>query len=335
VSVTTTSLSNGVVGAAYSQTLNASGGTPPYGIWTVSAGTLPPGLTLNASTGVVSGTPTTAVGSPFGFSVTVKDSAGNASPAQSLSIAIATGVSVPTFTISVGAQPQTITDQPGLTLNLSPGYPLPLDAQFALSFVPDAAGLPTNTYMPNGSYRGAALQFASGGTSTSVTIPANSPSWPLPAVQVGDVAGVITVKLTSLSVSGGGPALQMPTSAPFATITVPRLAPVITAGSVRLTNVTTSGFTVEVMASSTPRDLTSATITFAAASGAQLNGSSFTVQLGATATTWFASAPGQAAGGAFDLQIPFPFSGAASAIGSVSVTLTNSVGVSLVSSGGM
>ncbi len=48
---------SGVVGAAYSDTLTAAGGTTPY-TWSISAGTLPAGLTLNASTGVVSGTPT-------------------------------------------------------------------------------------------------------------------------------------------------------------------------------------------------------------------------------------------------------------------------------------
>ena len=55
-------------------------------------GALPPGLTLNAASGVISGTPTTATGSPFGFSVTVSDSAKNTSAPQALSIAIGTAV---------------------------------------------------------------------------------------------------------------------------------------------------------------------------------------------------------------------------------------------------
>jgi len=99
--VTTNSLPNGEVGLAYSQTLQATGGTPPYGSWTVSKGALPPGLSLNASTGVISGTPATITGSPFAFSVTVEDSVGNISPAKALSIAIGE-VTVTTNTLPGG-----------------------------------------------------------------------------------------------------------------------------------------------------------------------------------------------------------------------------------------
>ena len=46
----TTSIPSGQVGVAYATTLLASGGTTPYS-WTVSSGTLPAGMTLNAATG--------------------------------------------------------------------------------------------------------------------------------------------------------------------------------------------------------------------------------------------------------------------------------------------
>jgi uncharacterized protein (TIGR03437 family) len=90
LTITTTTLPTGTLGLAYSQTLTATGGTPPYSNWTVTSGSLPPGLTLTAATGVISGTPTTATGSPFTFSVTVSDSANSTSPAKSLSIAVST-----------------------------------------------------------------------------------------------------------------------------------------------------------------------------------------------------------------------------------------------------
>jgi uncharacterized protein (TIGR03437 family) len=66
-------LPDGKVNTAYSLSLTASGGTPPYSNWTISSGTLPPGLTLS-SAGVLSGTATTA--GICSFTVQASDSAG-------------------------------------------------------------------------------------------------------------------------------------------------------------------------------------------------------------------------------------------------------------------
>ena len=68
LAITTASLPAGTVNAAYSQTLAATGGTTPYS-WSVSAGTLPAGLSLSAA-GVLGGTPTTAGTSNFTVQVT-------------------------------------------------------------------------------------------------------------------------------------------------------------------------------------------------------------------------------------------------------------------------
>src|SRR5215831_11154314 len=62
LSITTSSLPNGQIGIAYVATLAASGGTPPYN-WTLSTGALPTGLSLNAISGAITGTPTTAANS--------------------------------------------------------------------------------------------------------------------------------------------------------------------------------------------------------------------------------------------------------------------------------
>ena len=78
----------GTVGTAYSQTLSASGGAPPYHNWVLASGALPPGLTLDANAATITGVPTSAAGSPYAFTVMLLDSAGNPSTAGSFSIAI-------------------------------------------------------------------------------------------------------------------------------------------------------------------------------------------------------------------------------------------------------
>jgi hypothetical protein len=69
--VTTSSLPAGTAGTAYSAALKASGGKAPY-TWSISTASLPPGLQLAASTGAITGTPTTA--GTYAFTVKVADS---------------------------------------------------------------------------------------------------------------------------------------------------------------------------------------------------------------------------------------------------------------------
>jgi hypothetical protein len=87
VQITTASLSGGQANSPYGATLSASGGTTPY-TWSLASGSLPAGLTLNASTGQIGGTPTQAGTSSF--TVQVKDSTPPPQTAtKSLSITIA------------------------------------------------------------------------------------------------------------------------------------------------------------------------------------------------------------------------------------------------------
>lgn len=79
--ITAESLPDGEVGTAYSQTLTATGDTPIT--WSVS-GTLPAGLSLDAATGIISGTPTTEKTSTF--TVTATNDSGSDSKEYTLTI---------------------------------------------------------------------------------------------------------------------------------------------------------------------------------------------------------------------------------------------------------
>ena len=102
LTVTTATLPAAVMGTAYSQTLQAAGGVTPY-TWSVPPGTLPAGLTLNSSTGVISGTPTGLVTGTIPFTVTVTDveTPTHATTPAALSIA----VSAPTLSVTTSSLP--------------------------------------------------------------------------------------------------------------------------------------------------------------------------------------------------------------------------------------
>jgi hypothetical protein len=95
--ITTTDLVDGVVGDFYSQTLVATGVPTPD--WTLT-GTLPGGLTFDAPSGVISGTPT-APGTAT-FTVTAANGIGT-DATQSLSIRVWPESSISTLTLDDGA----------------------------------------------------------------------------------------------------------------------------------------------------------------------------------------------------------------------------------------
>jgi hypothetical protein len=86
ISTAAGALAAGTVGSAYSATLTGTGGVTPYS-WAVTTGSLPAGLTLGASSGTISGTPTTAGNSSF--TVTLTDS-GSLTATANYTIAVST-----------------------------------------------------------------------------------------------------------------------------------------------------------------------------------------------------------------------------------------------------
>lgn len=230
---------------------------------------------------------------------------------------------VPTISLTgmTPTNPPTQLTNVGVALNTA--TPTSLTGTLTLSFQSSAAGTPEGYIDPG-------TQFAAGGTTINFTIPAGAAIATLPqsgAIQQGTTAGTIIVTLTNLI--AGTATVAIPQPNPSLSVTVQPIAPVITPGSGTITGLSSTGFNVELDAYSTPRDLANATFTFQAASGAQLNGADPSpVPLSGVAPAWFSSSSGLQSGGSFHLKVPFTFSGDTSALSSVTVTLSNSVGPS-------
>jgi len=111
--ITTLTTFSGTVGQAYSQTFTASGGTPPY-TWKIASGSVG-ALTLNGSTGVLSGTPQAA--GVLSFTIQVTDSAG-ATAQQAFSITVA----LPQLTLTV------VSSLPSGTVGIAYSQKLPVTA---------------------------------------------------------------------------------------------------------------------------------------------------------------------------------------------------------------
>jgi hypothetical protein len=98
LTIDTSTLPVGTVGASYSASLQASGGSGTYQ-WSVTAGQLPPGLSLGSS-GALTGTPTTA--GTFGFTASVLSGTQNVQRAVSITIG-GSGLTIDTSVLPGGA----------------------------------------------------------------------------------------------------------------------------------------------------------------------------------------------------------------------------------------
>lgn len=98
---------------AYSQQLTATGGTAPYKAWAITSGSLPGGLTLNTTSGVISGTPNIA--GTFTFTVRVTDTL-NFTATKSLSISTGSPPNAPTNLRVTATTPGTLPNTATVTL---------------------------------------------------------------------------------------------------------------------------------------------------------------------------------------------------------------------------
>jgi len=301
------SLPAGTLAGAYSVTLAAIGGAPPY-TWSVISGTLPAGVTLSAG-GQLSGSPATA--GTFSFTLQVSDSFGATATASYALVVELPPAPVASLTgLADTVEPL---QQPRIELALAAGYPVPITGQVTLSFEPDAVVGGDDP----------AVQFSTGGRVANFGIPANAVraqfATPDLALQTGSVAGVIRL---SVSMQAAGVPLTPP---PARAVRIPRAAPVIR--SLRVTR-TPNGLEATIIGLATPREITEAVFRFIPAADANLQTTQLTVPLGDAARRWYQDTASAPFGSQFRLTQPFTIQGDASAVRSVSVTLSNSQGAS-------
>lgn len=204
LTITTTSpLPPATVGANYALTLTATGGTGSY-TWSITAGSLPAGLTLNAATGMISGQPTTAGAATF--TATVTDSAmaavsqafaltinpaltittssplpgGTVGMSYSQALTATGGSGVYTWSVIVGSLPSglslaaatgVISGQPtaavvaNFTIQVTDSNSVTASKAFSLTIVNPPPSL--QTLAPNSGYQGLSLQVAITGSYTN------------------------------------------------------------------------------------------------------------------------------------------------------------------------
>lgn len=206
ISLPATSLAGGTLGSPYSASITAaSGGTAPYS-YAVTAGALPGGLSINAASGAITGTPS-ALGT-FNFSVTATDSSTGTGPftaTQSYSITV---IDVPPVANAVSVTVAYNSSSNPVTLNITGGAP----TSVAIATPPTngtASAIGTSiTYTPTTGYAGSdSFTYTatnSGGTSAPATVSVTVNDPVITITPSGSLSATIAVAYSQTFTFNGG-----------------------------------------------------------------------------------------------------------------------------------
>src|SRR6185312_5980448 len=196
ITIKTTSLAAGTSGAAYSQTLSASGGTPAYS-WSISSGSLPAGLSL-ASSGVISGTPSASGTATF---VAIVHDSGN--PVQTQSATLSISVAPPQLKVTTTSFAQGTSGQPySGTLQATGGTP---SYRWSIASGNLPAGLALNN--TTGAISGTPISSGTAAFTAAVTDTTNQTASALVTINITAPRLAITA-LTPVSATAGTPYSQ-------------------------------------------------------------------------------------------------------------------------------
>jgi large repetitive protein len=260
--ITTTSLPGGTAGQPYNERVRSTGGIGQLA-WSVSAGSLPPGLTLDPSGGTISGTPTR--GGSFTFTVKITDSVGQ-SDTQDLSINV-TPLSITTTSLPSGSigqvYNQTVQTNGGvapLNFSISQGsLPAGLNVNQSTGVISGTPNLPGGTSSFTVRVQDAGGQSATQALSITINIPVP------PSITTTTLPGGTVGKLynQSLQATGGTGALTWS----LASGSLPAALSLSPAGVISGTPTKdgTANFTVRVRDALNQSDTQSLSITISAA----------------------------------------------------------------------
>ena len=270
-----------------------------------------PTTPVNATT-LTAVVPATDFAAPGALSVTVVNSNPvMTSAAQTLTVSAPT----PALTLT-GPSTTPPGSQPTLTLTITNPYPVDLTAVFTLSFAS----------LSNPPIDDPSIQFANGGRTFSFVVAANTTLVPTIQLQSGTVAGTITIPL---HVMAGGVDVTPPSVQPIV-IVVPAAVPFVSTNVISRSG---GQLTVAVHGFSNTREVTQATFHFTNPAGGPIDTPDVVAPVGPLFTTWFSSPQSAQYGSSFTYTQIFNVSDDATNIGSVQVTLTNTVGTSAAKTG--